>query len=288
MRKDVIISVRTSDGAILNENQQFGITGENYQGNLIFQLDKPIQGAGTILVTINNNTNLTINAAHNTTYTEYYIPILNTLLIQDGLINVQLKVTEPLIDAHTPSFMSQVVTGYIPIALVDAMGEPEEYSDWIDTINELRVDVESAESDIDTLQNDMTTAQGDIDTLETKMTNAEGDIDSLEGRMTIAEKDIDDAEEDITSLKGRMSTAEDNISTNTNNIRTNADDIDVLETHMGTAENNITSLTQRMNSVEGRLDTLEGKVRTLEEKVSTLENKVQNLERYNYLVIEGE
>lgn len=263
MRKNITLSVKTDDGSILKPIGKFAISGENYQGNLIFQLDKPIQGSGTIMIH-KDSTIYQVPATHDSTYTEYYIPILNSILVTSGMINVQLKVTEPVIvdgqTQHTPIFESEITTGVISSAISAGIDDLEEYDNYYIIVDTLRNEVETAE----------------------------GDIDSLEDRMTIAEQDIDNAEENITSLKGRMSTAEDNISTNTNNIRTNADDIDVLETHMGTAEDNISSLTQRMNSVEGRLDTLEGKVRTLEEKVSTLENKVQNLERYNYLVIEGE
>ena len=259
MRKNITLSVKTDDGSILNPIGKFAISGENYQGNLIFELDKPIEGSGTIMIH-KDSTIYQVPASHDETYTSYYIPILNSILITSGMINVQLKVTEQVQNEHVPIFKSEIATGVITSAISAGIDDLEEYDDYYTIVDSMRTDLELAE----------------------------GDIDDLQTRMTAAEQDIDVAEDDISSLKGRMNTAEDNISTNTGNIKINADDIDDLEIHMGTAEGNISSLTQRMSSVEDRVSALEGKVRTLEDKVSTLENKVQTIESYDYLIVEGE
>ena len=258
MRKNITLSVKTDDGSILTPVGKFAISGENYQGNLIFELDKPIEGAGTILIH-KDATIYQVPASHDDTYTSFYIPILNSILTTSGIINVQLRITEQVEDEHTPIFKSEIATGVISSAISEGIDNLEEYDDYFIIVDTLRNEVESAEGDISTLQSDMETAKSDIDAAELRLDNVEGDVDSLETR---------------------MGTAEDDITTNAGNISN-------LQSSMTTAENNITSLTGRMSSVESRLSTLESKVATLEDKVQTLENKVSTIERYNYLVIEG-
>lgn len=269
MKKDVIINVRTSDSAILNDGKVIGISGENYQGNLIFSLDKPIEATGTILIN-KDGTNYQVAATSANSNTEYYIPILNSLLVSSGKIYLQLRLTEQSVvdgqTVHIPVFLSEIATAIIPSSIDVAIGILEEYPDISTVVDELRGEVATLDTHVGELSGDVSaldtrldTAEDDIVSLKSRVGTNENDISSLKNRMTTAEGDID-------SLEGRMSSAEGNISD--------------LQSDMRTAKDNISTL-------QSKVSTLEDKVQTLENKVSTLENKVQTIESYDYIIVEG-
>lgn len=223
MRKNIILSVKTDDGSILKPIGNFAISGENYQGNLIFQLDKPIQGSGTIMIH-KDSTIYQVPATHDSTYTEYYIPILNSILVTSGMINVQLKITEPVIvdgqTQHTPIFESEITTGVISSAISAGIDDLEEYDNYYTIVDTLRNEVETAEGDIDSLEGRMSIAEdnistnsGDIDTLETHMETAEDNISSLTQRMTSVEGRLDTLESKVRTLEEKVSTLENKVQT---------------------------------------------------------------------------
>ncbi len=200
MRKNITLSVKTDDGSILTPIGKFAISGENYQGNLTFELDKPIEGAGTILIH-KDATIYEVPASHDDTYTSYYIPILNSILTTSGMINVQLKITEQIENEHTPIFKSEIATGVITSAITGEIEDLEEYDDYFVIVDTLRNEMEGAESDISNLKEDMTAAQSDI-------TSLTGRMSSVENRLSTLESKVATIENKVTTLENKVSTLE--------------------------------------------------------------------------------
>lgn len=135
MRKDILIKVNTKTSRVDLPTDVVGITGENIQGKLKFQLDEFIEGVGTLL----------IHQEYNGEEHEYFVEMekgngLYTLEIKNSLlkgwkVDLQLKITEPESEGHIPVFKSNKFFLKVEPAIEADTEIPDEYESWIDTAN---------------------------------------------------------------------------------------------------------------------------------------------------------
>ena len=90
MRKDIVINL-DNYGNAANYKQAIGISGENLQGRLLFQLESPIDGEGYVELLHDGIAELV--PAEKEDNKIYYIPIKNTLL-DYSIVYFQLRINE--------------------------------------------------------------------------------------------------------------------------------------------------------------------------------------------------
>lgn len=135
MRKDLTLKINTTDSdSSIYENNLIGVEGENLQGRLILQLDKPIEGVGLLHVKFEDGLTMFITMNHNVDFSEYSILIKSSLLKYSN-VQVQLEIRENETDDGIPKFKSAIYNLAISPTIVGTIEEPDEYPDWLDEAN---------------------------------------------------------------------------------------------------------------------------------------------------------
>lgn len=126
MRKDIVINL-DNYGNAANYKQAIGISGENLQGRLLFQLESPIDGEGYVELLHDDITELV--PAEKEDNKTYYIPIKNTLL-DYSIVYFQLRINERS-EKGLPIFKSVKLTGYVGDAINASTSVYDPYPDWV-------------------------------------------------------------------------------------------------------------------------------------------------------------
>jgi hypothetical protein len=136
------ILIRKSDRKTLHKDRRsLGMNGENLQEVLLFCLDEKIEGAGIVEVELPNGEKGMIEVE--CTEEGYELPIKSSLMAQTGFVKFQLRILHD----NEEIFKSEI----IPLEVKDSINAtatiPEEYPSWVDTLTNLKKDLEKAESE---------------------------------------------------------------------------------------------------------------------------------------------
>lgn len=136
------ILIRKSDRKTLHKDRRsLGMNGENLQEVLIFCLDEKIEGNGIVEVELPNGEKGMIEVDR--TEEGYELPVKSSLLTQTGFVKFQLRILHD----NEEIFKSEI----IPLEVKDSINAtatiPEEYPSWVDTLTNLKKDLEKAESE---------------------------------------------------------------------------------------------------------------------------------------------
>ena len=136
------ILIRTSDRKTLHKDRRsLGMNGENLQEVLLFCLDEKIEGTGIVEVELPDETKGMIEVERNEE--GYELPIKSSLLSKTGFVKFQLRILHD----NEEIFKSEI----IPLEVKDSINAtatiPEEYPSWVDTLTNLKKDLEKAESE---------------------------------------------------------------------------------------------------------------------------------------------
>nr|DAJ09134.1 MAG TPA: chromosome segregation protein [Caudoviricetes sp.] len=136
------ILIRTSDRKTLHKDRRtLGMNGENLQEVLLFCLDEKIEGTGIVEVELPDETKGMIEVERNEE--GYELPIKSSLLSKTGFVKFQLRILHD----NEEIFKSEI----IPLEVKDSINAtetiPEQYPTWIDTLTDLKKDLEKAESE---------------------------------------------------------------------------------------------------------------------------------------------
>lgn len=136
------ILIRTSDRKTLHKDRRsLGMNGENLQEVLLFCLDEKIEGNGIVEVELPNGEKGMIEVE--STEEGYELPVKSSLLTQTGFVKFQLRILHD----NEEIFKSEI----IPLEVKDSINAtatiPEEYPSWVDTLTNLKKDLEKAESE---------------------------------------------------------------------------------------------------------------------------------------------
>lgn len=130
--KDIIIKV-FQYGNIYASEGSLGINCENLQGRLIFEFeDYIVTGTGYLEFERDDEKGLIPLTYENE---QYYLEIKDSLLKKEGIIKLQLRVTEDTIDGEIPVFKSEVFELEVKEAINATTEIPDEYPEWIDLAN---------------------------------------------------------------------------------------------------------------------------------------------------------
>ena len=136
------ILIRTSDRKTLHKDRRsLGMNGENLQEVLLFCLDEKIEGNGIVEVELPNGTKGMIEVER--TEEGYELPIKSSLLSQTGFVKFQLRILHD----NEEIFKSEIIALEVKDSINATETIPEQYPTWIDVLENLKQDLEKAESE---------------------------------------------------------------------------------------------------------------------------------------------
>ncbi len=134
------ILIRTSDRKTLHKDRRsLGMNGENLQEVLLFCLDEKIEGTGIVEVELPNGEKGMIQAE--CTEEGYELPIKSSLMAQTGFVKFQLRILHD----NEEIFKSEIIALEVKDSINATETIPEEYPSWVDTLTNLKKDLEKAE-----------------------------------------------------------------------------------------------------------------------------------------------
>lgn len=135
------------------DKRTLGMYGENLQEVLLFVLDEKVEGTGIVKVELPDGTKGMIEV--NSTEEGYELPVKSSLLTQTGFVKFQLRILHDDVEI----FKSEI----LPLEVKDSINAtatiPEEYPSWIDTLTNLKQDLEKAEQERVSNENERISAE---------------------------------------------------------------------------------------------------------------------------------
>ena len=131
--KDIVIKIDRKTSQVFLNKKVLGISGENLQGNLIFEfIDDFVDGLAWLeLETGQTKGYLALIKEGNS----YKLPILSSLLANKGNITMQLRITENEDANGIPIFKSNMFYLEVKEAINSIEEIKEQYPNWFDEVN---------------------------------------------------------------------------------------------------------------------------------------------------------
>lgn len=148
------ILIRKSDRKTLHKDRRtLGMNGENLQEVLLFCLDEKIEGTGIVEVELPNGEKGMIQVER--TEEGYELPIKSSLMAQTGFVKFQLRILHNEVEI----FKSEIIALEVKDSINATATIPEEYPSWVDTLTNLKKDLEKAESERVSNENERISAE---------------------------------------------------------------------------------------------------------------------------------
>lgn len=148
------ILIRTSDRKTLHKDRRsLGMSGENLQEVLLFCLDERIEGTGIVEVELPDGEKGMIEVER--TKEGYELPVKSSLLTQTGFVKFQLRILHD----NEEIFKSEIIALEVKDSINATATIPEEYPSWVDTLTNLKKDLEKAESERVSNENERISAE---------------------------------------------------------------------------------------------------------------------------------
>lgn len=148
------ILIRTSDRKTLHKDRRtLGMNGENLQEVLLFCLDEKIEGTGIVEVELPNGEKGMIEVER--TEEGYELPIKSSLLSKTGFVKFQLRILHDDLEI----FKSEIIALEVKDSINATETIPEQYPTWIDTLTNLKQDLEKSESERVSNENERISAE---------------------------------------------------------------------------------------------------------------------------------
>ena len=148
------ILIRKSDRKTLHKDRRsLGMSGENLQEVLLFCLDEKIEGTGIVEVELPNGEKGMIEVER--TEEGYELPVKSSLLTQTGFVKFQLRILHD----NEEIFKSEIIALEVKDSINATATIPEEYPSWVDTLTNLKKDLEKAESERVSNENERISAE---------------------------------------------------------------------------------------------------------------------------------
>lgn len=135
------------------DTRYLGVSGENLQEILIFNLDEDIVGQGIIEIEFEDGTKGFVEIER--TERGYELPVKSSLLTQSGTVKIQLRILQDKQEV----FKSEIIEFIVRQAINATETIPEQYPTWIDDLEVLKVSLEESESKRVTAENARTEAE---------------------------------------------------------------------------------------------------------------------------------
>ena len=140
MIKNILIS--KSKRKITNQYNKFiGMSGENLQEVLVFNLDEELEGQGIIEIKFPDGTTGFIEIEK--TELGYELPVKSSLLTQKGELKMQLRILQN----NQEVFKSEIMEFRVKESINATENIPDEYPTWIDNLTTLKQNLEKSEQE---------------------------------------------------------------------------------------------------------------------------------------------
>ena len=123
------------------DTRYLGVSGENLQEILIFNLDEDIVGQGIIEIELPDGYKGFVEIER--TERGYELPVKSSLLTQSGTVKIQLRILQ----SGQEVFKSEIMEFIVKEAINATETIPEQYPTWIDNLETLKARLENAESE---------------------------------------------------------------------------------------------------------------------------------------------
>jgi len=148
------ILIRKSDRKTLHKDRRsLGMNGENLQEVLLFCLDEKVEGTGIVEVELPNGEKGMIEVER--TEEGYELPVKSSLLTQTGFVKFQLRILHDDVEI----FKSEIIALEVKDSINATETIPEQYPTWIDTLTNLKQDLEKSESERVSNENERISAE---------------------------------------------------------------------------------------------------------------------------------
>ena len=135
------------------DKRTLGMNGENLQEVLLFVLDEKIEGTGIVEVELPDGTKGMIEVSRREE--GYELPVKSSLLTQTGFVKFQLRILHDDVEI----FKSEILALEVKDSINATATIPEEYPSWIDTLTNLKQDLEKAEQERVSNENERISAE---------------------------------------------------------------------------------------------------------------------------------
>lgn len=226
------ILIRTSDRKTLHKDRRtLGMNGENLQEVLLFCLDEKIEGTGIVEVELPNGEKGMIEVER--TEEGYELPVKSSLLTQTGFVKFQLRILHDDVEI----FKSEIIALEVKDSINATETIPEQYPTWIDTLTNLKQDLEKSESERVSNENERISAektrQENFTEMQKTVENATSNIKDLTDKYNENDKQKTEAfnknfEEKQKSIndnaESKIKAFDNNAEAQTKTFNTNSDD----------------------------------------------------------------
>lgn len=215
------ILIRTSDRKTLHKDRRtLGMNGENLQEVLLFCLDEKIEGTGIVEVELPNGEKGMIEVER--TEEGYELPVKSSLLSKTGFVKFQLRILHDDVEI----FKSEIIALEVKDSINATATIPEEYPSWVDTLTNLKKDLEKAESERVSNENERISAektrQENFTEMQKTVENATSNIKDL--KEDYNENAKQKTEEFNKNFEEKQKAINDNAEAQTKTFNTNSDD----------------------------------------------------------------
>lgn len=220
--KNIEIKINRNTSYVELPDSVLGISGENLQGKIIIKFEGDfVDGVAWMEFKMPDNTTgyLEMTKVGET----YELPIKSSLLTQNGIINMNLRITEGTDANEIPVFKSKVFYLKVLESINSTATIPEEYPTWIDIANAKIMEIDEVIGQVDNI--DITaTKEGTITTVTVTNKNGEQEsFDVLDGEDYVLTEE--DKEEIVDTVKPMVETNIQPILENIENVATQAENI---------------------------------------------------------------
>lgn len=267
------ILIRTSDRKTLHKDRRtLGMNGENLQEVLLFCLDEKIEGTGIVEVELPNGEKGMIQVE--CTEEGYELPVKSSLLSQTGFVKFQLRILHD----NEEIFKSEI----IPLEVKDSINAtatiPEEYPSWVDTLTNLKKDLEKAESERVSNENERISAEK---TRQENFTKMQKTVSSAVSNIKeLTEEYNSNAEQKTNAFNSNAETKTNNFNQN-HTEKTTDFDTDVATKTNEFDTNAANKTTEFNNNAKSKTDTFNSNAETkTNEYNSNAQNKINEYDEH--------
>lgn len=199
--KDLIVTINRNNRQVDLSKSTIGNDGENLQGNIIFRFSNEfVNGQARLEYIIDNVKRYIFLGKHEN---EYRTP-MSSVLMKNGLIDMQLVITEGVDEEDVPIFKSNVFFVNCNKSINAEIEQPEDTTSWLDMANTKLNQADNLNISTTPIQNgvQIETTSKDGETTSTEVINGINGIDGKDGYTPVKGVDYFDGKDGANGKDG--------------------------------------------------------------------------------------
>ena len=199
--KDLIVTINRNNRQVDLSKSTIGNDGENLQGNIIFRFSNEFVNGQARLEYIIDNVKRYIFLGK---YENEYRTPMSSVLMKNGLIDMQLVITEGVDEEDVPIFKSNVFFVNCNKSINAEIEQPEDTTSWLDMANTKLNQADNLNISTTPIQNgvQIETTSKDGETTSTEVINGINGIDGKDGYTPVKGVDYFDGKDGANGKDG--------------------------------------------------------------------------------------